>query len=71
MAPSASSQKQIAPFDRRRSLAVCDSSESRLRSECPGEVGAGADHVGVEVVEPLKLRDLEFANSIPLTEDSP
>ena len=42
-----------------------------LRSECPGEVGAGADQVGVEVVEPLKLRDLEFANSIPLTKGSP
>jgi hypothetical protein len=40
-------------------------------SLCPGEVGAGADQVGVEVVEPLKLRYLEFANSIPPTEDLP
>jgi hypothetical protein len=37
-------------------------------SLCPGEVGAGAGQAGVDVVEPLKLRDLEFANNIPLTE---
>jgi hypothetical protein len=37
-------------------------------SICPGVGGAGDDQVGVEVVEPLKLRDLEFAKSISLTE---